>query len=91
MLTLVAYDVTDPKRLHKVAQHCENYGLRVQLSVFECRFEAQRFDAFWLGLVALLDPAADRAVAYQICMRCAREIRSAGVQIHNEKVVAYVV
>lgn len=91
MLTIIAYDISDPKRLHKVARHCENHGARVQLSVFECRLEAQRFDDFWAGLLALLDPRDDRAVAYQICTRCAREIRSAGNQTHNEKVVAYIV
>lgn len=90
MLTIVAYDIADPKRLHKVAQLCEDYGLRVQLSVFECRLEADRFEAFWKRLQALLEPKQDRAVAYQICTRCSREIRTAGNQVHNEKVVAYV-
>jgi CRISPR-associated protein Cas2 len=90
MLTIVAYDIADPKRLHKVAKLCEDYGLRVQLSVFECRLEADSFDAFWSELQALLKPAEDRIVAYKICTRCAREIRSAGTQIASEKVVAYI-
>lgn len=41
MLYLISYDVsTDDKagkaRLRKVARVCENYGVRVQNSVFEC-------------------------------------------------------
>lgn len=89
MLILIAYDITDPKRLHKVAKLCEDYGVRVQLSVFECRLEATRFEQFWSGLNAILDTATDRAVAYPVCVRCAGEIRDAGKMVHNETVVAY--
>jgi CRISPR-associated protein Cas2 len=89
MLTLIAYDITDRKRLHKVARLCEDYGMRVQYSVFECRLEAAAFERFWAELHSLLDPASDIAVAYPICARCAREIRDAGNMVHNETVVAY--
>jgi CRISPR-associated protein Cas2 len=89
MLTLIAYDITDPKRLHKIAKTCEDYGVRVQFSVFECRLEAARFEHFWAALNALMDPATDRLVAYPVCARCAREIRDAGGMIHNETVIAY--
>lgn len=90
MLTLVAYDITDPRRLQRVARVCEDWGVRVQYSVFECRLEADRFDAFWAALKDELDPAADRLVAYKICLNCAREIRCAGAMVTTEKVVAYV-
>ena len=90
MLTLVAYDITDPKRLHKAAKLCEDWGMRIQYSVFECRLEAQQFETFWSELSAVIEPRTDRIVAYKICTRCAREIHSAGAQVHNEKVVAYV-
>lgn len=90
MLTLVAYDITDPKRLHKVAKVCEDWGLRIQYSVFECRLEADSFTRFWEELSSVINPKHDRIVAYKICTKCAREIHSAGVQEHYEKVVAYV-
>lgn len=32
---VVLYDIRDPKRLRKVAKVMENYGIRVQKSVFE--------------------------------------------------------
>ena len=35
MLTLVAYDISDHKRLAKVARVCEDFGVRVQYSIFE--------------------------------------------------------
>ena len=90
MLTLVAYDITCPKRLHRVAKVCEDWGMRVQYSVFECRLEADAFDRFWSELSEVINPKNDRLVAYKICTKCAREIHSQGVQEHYEKVVAYV-
>lgn len=42
MLILITYDVstvekTGQRRLRRVAQACEDYGVRVQKSVFECQ------------------------------------------------------
>lgn len=90
MLTLIAYDITDPKRLHKVAKVCEDWGVRVQYSVFECRLEADAFDRFWSELREEIEPVDDRLVAYPVCAKCAREIRCAGTMETSEKVVAYV-
>jgi CRISPR-associated protein Cas2 len=90
MLTIVAYDITENRRLRKIATICEDYGVRVQYSVFECRLEADRFDAFWADLLATIDPETDRIVAYKVCTACAKDIRDAGIQTHQEKVVAYV-
>jgi CRISPR-associated protein Cas2 len=90
MLTVVAYDITDQRRLQRIAKICEDYGVRVQYSVFECRLEADKFDRFWNDLLGTIDSTTDRLVAYKVCVACARDIRSAGTQTHQEKVVAYV-
>ena len=47
MLILVTYDVslTDAggqKRLRRVAKVCQNYGVRVQNSVFECQMDVTK-------------------------------------------------
>ena len=54
-LVVVAYDVNTEsaagrKRLRRVARVCENYGQRVQNSVFECWVDA----AQWVKLRTLL-------------------------------------
>lgn len=90
MLTLVAYDIADQKRLHKVAKVCEDWGVRVQYSIFECRLEATAFDHFWACLRDEIDETEDRIVAYKICLNCARDIRGAGKMVRSEQVVAYV-
>lgn len=90
MLTIVAYDITKPRRLREVAKLCEDYGVRVQYSIFECRLEAALFDEFWSELLATIDPDTDRVTAYKVCQACAKEVRDAGTMVHSEKVVAYV-
>ncbi len=90
MLTIVAYDIRDHKRLTRVAKICEDYGVRVQYSVFECRLAADKFADFWLELEETIDPSADRITAYKVCAQCAKSIYSAGTQTHIENVVAYV-
>ncbi|MCA9742068.1 CRISPR-associated endonuclease Cas2, partial [candidate division KSB1 bacterium] len=36
MLLLVSYDIVDDKQRTKLAKRLQNYGQRVQYSVFEC-------------------------------------------------------
>src|SRR5690606_41325253 len=33
---IVTYDIANPKRLRKVFKACKDYGMHLQLSVFEC-------------------------------------------------------
>ena len=87
---ILPFDICNPTRLHRAAKVCEDWGMRIQYSVFECRLEAQSFALFWDELSAIIDPKVDRIVAYKICTRCAREIHSLGTQVHYEQVVAYV-
>ncbi|MCZ7641240.1 MAG: CRISPR-associated endonuclease Cas2 [Verrucomicrobia bacterium] len=91
MLTLVAYDICDPRRLVRVARVCEDYGVRVQYSVFECHLDEDEFTDFWLKLLEQINEAEDRLVAYKIDARSARETLTAGTMVCSEKVVCYLV
>lgn len=57
---LVAYDVSDGKRLRRVAACCLDHGIRVQKSLFECHFAPSEFKRFCLKLRAMLDPTQDK-------------------------------
>jgi CRISPR-associated protein Cas2 len=37
--TIISYDISDDKRRSKAAKTLEDFGTRVQYSVFECRLE----------------------------------------------------
>jgi CRISPR-associated protein Cas2 len=64
MMVLVSYDVRTssaggPRRLRRIAKLCQNYGQRVQFSVFELEVDP----ASWVGikqqLCDLIDPDID--------------------------------
>ncbi len=91
MLTLVAYDICNDRRLRRVAEICEDYGVRVQYSVFECRLDEEDFTDFWLKLLDEIDEKEDRLVAYKIDARSAKETLTAGTMVCSERVVCYLV
>jgi len=71
MLVLVTYDVatTDnsgQRRLRQVAKVCQNYGQRVQNSVFECVVDAAQFTMLKLKLVDIIDQNHDSLRFYQL-------------------------
>ena len=90
MLAVIAYDITDAKRLRQVADCCKDFGVRVQYSVFECRLEAQLLDEFWQRLCAIADAQEDRLVIYPIHGTAQRAIRTFGKMSCSEVVVSYV-
>lgn len=91
MLRLVAYDVTNARRLRKVSQICGEYGLRIEYSVFECDLEPRVFQELWERLLKLIDPEEDRLISYRICAGCVADIRSAGILEHPKKVLLYMI
>ncbi len=91
MLTLIGYDIAHPRRLARVARACEDYGLRVQYSFFECHLTQEDFQALWQRLLDEIDPDEDRLVAYKLDARAAREIETAGTMVCSERVICYLV
>lgn len=91
MLTLIAYDICEPRRLAKVAKVCEQYGVRVQYSLFECHLTPAELEELWLQLLEIIDEKEDRLVAYRLDARAARETLTAGTMVCSERVVCYLV
>ena len=64
MMVLVTYDVnTETKegraRLRRVAKECENFGQRVQNSVFECQVDPAQWANLRFRLLDIIDPDKD--------------------------------
>jgi CRISPR-associated protein Cas2 len=64
MMVLITYDVNTEdsngrKRLRHVAKQCQNYGQRVQHSVFECLIDPTQFTQLKNNLVDIIDPEKD--------------------------------
>lgn len=64
MMVLVSYDVNTQdsegrKRLRKIAKNCQNWGQRVQFSVFECLVDPAQWLAFRAKLISIMDEEKD--------------------------------
>ncbi len=71
MLVLVTYDVgtttsAGRRRLRRVARACQDFGTRVQLSVFECEVDPAQWTVLRARLLDLIDPQADSLRFYQL-------------------------
>jgi CRISPR-associated protein Cas2 len=71
MMVLITYDVNTEteagkKRLHKVAKKCEDYGQRVQNSVFECVIDSARLKQLQASLLKLIDVEKDSIRYYYL-------------------------
>ena len=68
---LVAYDVNTEthvgrRRLRQVATICQNYGQRVQQSVFECRVNQAQYESLKAKLISIIDPKLDNLRFYKL-------------------------
>jgi len=71
MMVLITYDVCTEnaagrKRLRQIAKECQNYGQRVQNSVFECIVDAAQCRQLQHKLVKLMDPERDSLRFYYL-------------------------
>ena len=90
MMHLVAYDISSPKRLRLVAKVCEDYGVRVEYSVFECDLSDTQFQSFWSEINSYIDDDEDSLLAYTICAGCVKKTRTAGTVVRPRKVLLYI-
>lgn len=75
---IVAYDISDPKRLRKVATVCEDFGTRRQYSVFLCRLSATDFVRLRSRLYDILNLQEDQVLFIPLCGKCVEQIESLG-------------
>lgn len=71
MMVLVTYDVSTLTsagrgRLRRVAKTCLNYGQRVQMSVFECKVDAAKYEQLQRQLLEEIDEGEDSLRIYRI-------------------------
>lgn len=71
MMVLITYDVSTEseggkKRLRKVAKACQDYGQRVQNSVFECLLDAAHMKQLQAKLDELIDKDKDSLRFYYL-------------------------
>lgn len=85
MLVVVSYDVSTKeaagqRRLRRVARACEDYGQRVQNSVFECIVDPARWEALKHRLLDEIDPEKDSLRFYFLGSNFRRRIEHHGTK-----------
>ena len=85
MLVLITYDVntetaSGKKRLRKVAKQCENYGRRVQNSVFECILDQAQSVMLKQFLSDIIDENVDSLRFYYLGNKYQTKVEHVGVE-----------
>lgn len=85
MLVLITYDVSivdddGPKRLRYVAKTCEDYGQRVQNSVFECLVDPAQYILLKNRLLNIIKPEKDSLRFYHLGKNWKRRVEHYGIK-----------
>ena len=85
MYVIITYDVstTDAagrRRLRQVAKACEDYGQRVQNSVFEMKLDPAQWTELRARLESIIDPSTDSLRFYHLGRNWQRRVEHIGAK-----------
>ncbi len=85
MFVLITYDVSTEseggkRRLRKVAKQCQNYGQRVQNSVFECIIDPATFKVLQNKLEGIIDKEVDSLRYYYLGSNYQNKVEHVGAK-----------
>ena len=85
MLILVSYDVSTVtpagrQRLRRMAKACQNWGIRVQNSVFECNVDAAQWVKLKAELESIFNPQTDSLRYYNLGNHYSTRIEHVGAK-----------
>ena len=85
MMILITYDINTEtpagqKRLRKVAKACQDYGQRVQYSVFECLVDSAQLTQLKHRLTELIDVEKDSLRFYHLGDRWSDRVDHVGAK-----------
>lgn len=66
---VICFDVSNKKRLRQVAIQMENFGQRVQYSIFECYLDANKLEELKGRLELIINSEEDHIRYYSICKK----------------------
>ena len=78
MFYIVSYDIPDTPRRTKVAKILEDFGDRVQYSVFECLLEKGLLGKMISRLEKVVKEEEDSIRVYGLCANCEKVIKVMG-------------
>lgn len=78
MFVVVTYDISDDRRRLRVSGELENFGARVNFSVFECHLEPDNLTELKRRLAKTIDPIEDNVRYYTVCDACLKKVEVQG-------------
>lgn len=91
MFLVVSYDIPDDKRRIRIANCLENFGIRVQYSVFECLLDKERLKGMAELIGSLIDEKEDSVRIYLICESCLKRIKLYGIGEISRDQAVYII
>jgi len=76
---IIAYDIREPKRLHKVFKTMKDFGQHRQYSIFECRISGISLLKLKNKLEQIIDKENDQVLIIKLCVRCLDQIETIGI------------
>ena len=85
MMVLITYDISldsegGERRLRRIAEHCLDYGVRVQYSVFECEVTPAQWVQLKNKLLNEYDESVDSLRFYQLGSNWQRKVEQYGAK-----------
>jgi len=78
MRYVVSYDMPDTKRRTRLAKALEDFGDRVQYSVFECILDGNLLNQMVARINSIIKVEDDSVRIYALCANCENAIRIMG-------------
>jgi CRISPR-associated protein Cas2 len=91
MNLVIAYDISDPKRLMRVAKIMKDYGLRVQLSIFEAQVGPTVFRQMRQRVQEVILPELDGVKYFHLCEKCMGTLEIIGQGCYIDPDAEYIV
>ena len=80
MYCTIAYDITNDGRRNRVAKILQDFGQRIQYSVFECQIDRHAYLRLQDRLQQAIAPEKDSVTLYHLCRSCEKGIERIGVE-----------
>lgn len=94
MKYVVSYDISSDRLRRKVSKIMDDYGKRVQYSVFECNLDSKRLKQLYRKLVNITNDMHEGSIKfYPLCASCSEKIMTIGIDdqkgesAENEKTI----
>lgn len=90
MFIVVSYDINDNRRRLKIAKRLEDFGTRVQYSVFECILDEIPFKELQKAILPLIKEE-DSLRFYNLCEKCLKKIQVFGSAEITKDLQVYII